>query len=97
MVLGMTRRSGSPKQRVALAVVANLATHPLVWFVFPELGISYRQWLVLAEVWAVAIEAIAYATQLRSLGARRAVLVSLAANAASVAVGLALRSAGADV
>ncbi len=97
LVVALTRGTAPGPQRVALAVLANLASHPLVWFVFPELGFDYHAWLVLAEVWAVLVEALAYTTQLPALGLRRGAFVSLGANAASVAAGFLLRAASVDV
>ena len=42
------------------AIPVNLASHPAVWFVIPELGMSYNPRVVLSEVWAVGIEMWAY-------------------------------------
>lgn len=80
--------------RVVLVLLANLASHPAVWFVFPDLGLGYAAWLALAETWAVTVEAIAYAALLPATSTRRAIVVAFAANVASFAVGLALRAAG---
>lgn len=85
---------GRRAARVVLVFLANLASHPAVWFVFPDLGLSYAAWLALAETWAVTVEAIAYATLLPDTSTRRAIAVALAANAASLAAGFALRAAG---
>jgi hypothetical protein len=85
---------GPRAPRVLLVALANLASHPAVWFVFPDLGLGYAAWLVLAELWAVAVEAIAYRVLLPGVTTRRALLVALAANAASLAAGLGLRAAG---
>jgi hypothetical protein len=93
----VTKRVAPPRQRVALAVVANLASHPLVWFAFPELGLGYRAWLGFAEAWALVSEALIYAMLLPTLGIRRAALLSLVANGASLSLGLVLRSLGVDV
>jgi hypothetical protein len=81
-------------RRLAVVALANLASHPAVWFVFPELGLGWPAWLVAAELWALAVEAVAMRALLSGVGARRAALVALAANAASFAVGMALRAAG---
>lgn len=97
LVIALTKGTAPLPQRVALAVIANLASHPLVWFVFPELGLDYHAWLVLAEAWAVLVETFVYMTQVPALGLRRAALISLAANATSVAAGFVLRAASVDV
>lgn len=83
-----TRRAGA-------VVLANLASHPIVWLVIPELGLGWPLWLIVAELWAVVVEATLYVLVFR--GRRQAVLASLVANAASLAVGLVLRRAGLPV
>jgi hypothetical protein len=77
-------------RRIAFVVVANLATHPLVWFLFPGLAFGKPARFALSELWAVLAEIAVYKLVWPSLRVRRAALVSLAANAASVAVGFAL-------
>ena len=70
------------------ALGASTITHPVVWFGFPRLGISYWWMVVLAELFAVLCEAI----YLRLLGVRDALLWSLLANAASAGAGFAIRA-----
>jgi hypothetical protein len=82
----------SLRRRIPLIVFANLATHPAVWFIFPELDLPYLPTVVLAELWAWWIEAAFFFLVMRTT-ARRAVLVSGLANATSLALGLALRAA----
>jgi len=75
--------------RRALAVlVANLATHPLVWFFFPYLGWSWTQMACGAEAWAFGFEIVAYRLIFPEASWRRCTIVSLAANAGSLLVGL---------
>ena len=63
LVLWLLRRSeASLWRRAVLLVVANLVTHPLVWFFFPALPLSRRAALLLSEGWAFAAEAFIYAT-----------------------------------
>jgi hypothetical protein len=72
-----------------LVVFANLATHPVVWFVATQvLEYGTPSYTLGAEVWAVAAEAVFYWAAIRGLSARRALAASAAANAASFAVGL---------
>jgi hypothetical protein len=78
-------------RRIAVVTAANLATHPLVWFLFPGLAFGRATRLGLSEAWAVGAEIAIYLLVWPSLRWRRAAVISLAANAASVAVGLALR------
>lgn len=78
------------------ALAPSALTHPFVWFAFPrlqELGASYLQMAIAAETFAWLVEAAFLAMALR-VRPRRALLVSLAANTASVLVGLGLRELG---
>lgn len=85
-------------RRAALIAVANVATHPAVWLIFPELGAGQRwpSWLTLAlsEVWAFGLEAFVYSLLLGRGKARVAIAASVAANAASLGLGYALRALG---
>jgi hypothetical protein len=77
-------------RRLGAALVANLASHPAVWFVFPELGLGGAG-LAMSELWAFASEALVYRLVFPALSWRRAVVISAAANGASFLIGLALR------
>lgn len=92
IVVALTRRSGGgAPRRFGLALFAQLATHPLVWFVFPRLvGLTGRTSLLLSELWAWLAEAIFYALVFTDLPVVRALGISALANGASVAVGLLL-------
>lgn len=73
---------------LALAFFANLASHPAVWFVFAQLlMVGTPAYLVVAEGWAIACEALFFWTAFRGLPVRRAIVVSATANTASFAVG----------
>lgn len=75
-------------RRVALAVFANLVTHPAVWYVFSQLVVPGTvEYTLVAEGWAIAAEAAFYAVVVRGLGLSRAVVVAVVANGASFAVG----------
>ena len=85
----LTRRSGTSRSSlriVAATIIGNLATLPWLWFVFPEL-MTYGYAVVLGEITAVGLEALLYHLILGT-GYRYALLVSVAANAASVITGL---------
>jgi len=78
------------------AVAPSAITHPFVWFAFPRLqehGVSYLHMALISEAFAWAVEALFLARAVR-IPWRRACLLSLLANAASVAVGLILRELG---
>lgn len=75
-------------RRAALVFFANLASHPLVWYVWTQvLLIGTPGYVIAAETWAITVEAVFYVVAFRGLSVRRAVLTSLLANAASFAVG----------
>src|SRR5438105_3333559 len=87
-VAGALLRGVAPGRRLGLIFFANLASHPVVWFVLPALPLPYFAWVVLSELWAWLSEALLYHLALPALPARRPVLVSLAANGASLGAGL---------
>lgn len=74
---------------VILVVFANLATHPAVWFIFPQLLlVGTLPFTVAAELWAVAAEALFYAAAFRGVSPHRAIGTAVVANAASFVIGL---------
>jgi hypothetical protein len=75
-------------RRVLAVLVANLATHPLVWFFFPRLGWSWTAVMWGAEAWAFSFEIIAYCVVFPNATWRRCTLVSVAANTGSFVLGL---------
>ena len=75
-------------RRLAAVLLVNLATHPLVWFLFPGLLLSYPTRAGLSELWAFLAEACGYAVIWPALGPRRSALVSLVANGVSFLLGL---------
>jgi len=91
-LLGRAERSWA--RRLGVVLLVNLATHPLVWFLFPGLAARHAVRVALSEAWALAAEGGAYLVVLPSLGARRAFAISLLANGASFAVGLLLSAVG---
>ena len=84
----LARAEPAIARRLAAVLLVNLATHPLVWFLFPGVAARYAVRVALSEVWAVGAETGAYWTVWPALGARRAFMTSLLANAASFIVGL---------
>lgn len=82
------------------ALGASAITHPFVWFVFPALGervgTSYVTTTALSELFAWVVEAAFLVWSTRrapaGIGWRRALVVSLLANGASVALGLTVRT-----
>jgi hypothetical protein len=95
IVLGLGRRAcPSFARRLGVFLLANVASHPAVWFVFPRLGLSWAGATTLAELWAFGVEAGAFALVFEPGRWREAVLISLAANACSFGAGVALWSLG---
>jgi hypothetical protein len=77
------------------ALAPTAITHPIVWFVFPLLrrvGVDYVSMVILAELFAWLVEAAFLAKTQPRVPMKKALLVSLAANAASVLLGLACRA-----
>jgi hypothetical protein len=87
-------RAHEPRRwrRLWLCGIATLATHPLVWFVFPELGLRYVAMVELAELWAWLGEAGFFWLVFPGVRIERALLASGLANAASLATVFALRA-----
>lgn len=92
------RRQVSRLRRVSLIAVSNIASHPAVWLIFPELGAglgwSRTLTLVVSEVWAFGLEALIYGLFLGRGHARTVAWASTFANALSLGIGLAIRSLG---
>jgi hypothetical protein len=80
----------SVARRVGAVIAANLATHPLVWFLFPGLAVGHWTQFGLSEAWAFLAELAIYRLVWPALRPSRAGLVSLVANAASCLFGLLL-------
>lgn len=81
-------------RRIGAVALANLATHPAVWFIFPALGLSYGMTVGIAEAWAVAIEIAAYVLLFPQAPRARLAGIALVANGASWAAGIAVRALG---
>jgi len=82
---------GSRARRVTAVGLAQLATHPSVWFIWPLLGLPRPLFLLLAEGFAVLVEALIYRFSFERLGWSRCFAASALANGVSVFVGLWLR------
>lgn len=80
----------SVPHRMAAVAAAQLASHPIVWFVLPGLGLGRAPFLLLAEGWAVGLDLLLYRLIYAQLSWARALAVSALANGASLALGTAL-------
>jgi len=79
---------GSRTRRVAAVCIAQLATHPSVWFIWPLLGLPRPLFLLVAESFALLVEALIYRFSFERLSWSRCFAASALANATSVFVGL---------
>lgn len=77
-------------RRFGAVLLANLASHPVVWFVLPTLLAPRGVYVVVAESWAIASEVLVYALVFPALPLARALAVSALANGASFVAGLVL-------
>ncbi len=86
--------SASMARLLGLALLANLVTHPAVWFVFPALPGPYWLTLSLSELWAWLGEAFFWGLVLPTLGWRRSTWASLCSNLTSFGIGWVLYRMG---
>lgn len=83
-------RSTTPAWAALVALSANLFTHGTLWTVFPLVALPYAWAVAVCEGGVVLAEAAAYAG-LGVLRPRDAIIVSLALNGLTTAIGLALQ------
>lgn len=88
IVTGLLTPRPRPARAVLVCVVANLATHPLVWWLLHTRRTGYWPWFVGCEISAWLVESVIVAAAWPSAARRQAPLVVLIANAASCLVGL---------
>jgi hypothetical protein len=84
-MLGATDKSSA--RRIGAILVANLTTHPLVFFFFARVMHDRTAMTIVAESWALLAETGVYALIFSSMKGSRALTVSALANAASFIVG----------
>ena len=87
----LLRKSQKTTDILKNSFAANTLTHPIVWFVFPLLGLSYPLQLAFSELFAFLFEAWVYAT-LFKMKSRDAVFVSFTCNTISFLSGLLIQS-----
>ena len=92
------RRDVPTLRRISLIAVCNIASHPAVWLIFPELGagLGWTRFstLFVSEVWAFGLEALIYGLFLGRGHARQAAYAATFANAVSLSLGFGLRALG---
>jgi len=84
-------REASLSRRIAAVCLAQLATHPSVWFIWPLLNLPRPAFLLVAESFVLLTEALIYRFSFERLSWSRCFAASALANGASVLVGLWLR------
>ena len=82
---------GSRARRASAVFLAQLATHPSVWFIWPLLGLQRPHFLIVAETFALLTEALIYRFSFERLAWARCFAASAVANGVSVFIGLWLR------
>jgi hypothetical protein len=82
---------GSLRRRVGTVALAQLATHPAVWFIWPLFGWPRPTYLLASEAFALVTEALVYLLVFERVGWSRTFAASALANGASVLAGLWLR------
>jgi hypothetical protein len=89
LVLLLLRRRGW-KLVLAAALVANLASHPLLHFVLPRLisPAARGQFILVGEIGVFVLEALVYLAMVRPRPRALAVAAAALANLASYSVGL---------
>lgn len=87
LVLRAERRTG---RVIAAALVGNVLTHPIVWFVLPQVFSTYAAYIIAAEVFAFVAEVPVILALVRPSPWYRAIGASALANGASYATGLIL-------
>ena len=84
-VLG--RAADSLPRRLATVCVAQLTTHPAVWFFWPLFAWPRPLYLLVAESFALITELLVYRLVFRGLPWSRVLAASALANGASVVLG----------
>jgi len=100
LAAGLALRQALPTwgRRASVIAVANIASHPAVWLIFPELGSGLgwttRQSLIVSELWAFGLEAWIYWLFLGPGRLRLALRATVVANGVSLGLGFGLRYLG---
>lgn len=80
----------SPFRKIRIVFCASLLTHPMVWFIFPQIrdegGFSYGQYILMAESYAYGVEALYY----YALRVQRPIVLSVLTNSCSFLTGMLL-------
>ncbi len=83
---------GQRRRMVITCVVATCVTHSFMHFVLPRLVHTYDQWILIGEMAALLLEALAYWFFSRPRDLGRALIASAIANTLSYTAGLVIFS-----
>jgi hypothetical protein len=84
----LLRRRYGAKEIAVNSAMANTMTHPLVWFLFPMMGLGYAVQAGASELFACCAEALLFGRMFPGMGLKEAAIISIAANAASFGAGM---------
>lgn len=84
------RREYGIKEIMKDSLIANTATIPLVWFVFPAFGLGYPVQIAISEIFAFGAEAGIYRFLFAGIKVETAVMAAFACNLVSFAAGAAI-------
>jgi hypothetical protein len=82
--------AGSLQRRIAAVCLAQLATHPAVWFIWPLFDWPRPTYLLVAETFALITETLIYRFVLERIPWSRAFAASALANGTSIVAGIVL-------
>ena len=75
-------------RKISILFGASLITHPMVWFIFPQIrdegGFSYGEYLLMVESYAYGVEALYY----YAFRIHRPILLSVITNSCSFLTGV---------
>jgi len=78
-------------RRAGLVLLANVVSHPLLWFLFARLTVPFGHKTLWLEGWAWLAELIVYRISLPKLTLARAAAISAVANGLSWGLGVVVR------
>lgn len=84
----------SPIVLACAGAMGTCITHPLLWFVWPLVGLSYSAYIVSGELIVAVVESFTFFAVARPIRLSRAVAASFIANAASYGLGALLQGLG---
>jgi len=90
MLYLLMRKRYNDKTITLNSVIANSITLPIVWFVFPYLGLAWPIQIAVSELFAFICEAVYYKISFAKLGWMDAIIASFLCNSLSFGVGLLL-------